>query len=158
MAAVGAQATGRFPWVVVLPLLSLDICLEELPRPGERRLRGVLRGLSASGVSPIPLLSLYERPTALDLPICVHSATGAFTTYDLFAGDRAFQVQLRHRRVSFVLSTASGAFPQAALRHHRVTTQSVPYAVHDRRALRRRGRPLLQTHCGESRLRRLPDR
>ena len=36
------------------------------------------------------LLSLYEQASALDLPICVHSANGAFTTYDFFADDPGF--------------------------------------------------------------------
>jgi predicted TIM-barrel fold metal-dependent hydrolase len=42
-----------------------------------------MRGLEVERILSDPYFYLlYEQASALDLPVCVHSANGAFTTYD----------------------------------------------------------------------------
>ena len=78
--------------MLVPPLQSTEHLSEELKFGKENGACGVyMRGLEVErSLSDPYFFPLYEQASALDLPICVHSANGAFTTYDFFADDPGF--------------------------------------------------------------------
>ena len=92
MADIVKKQPDRFRWVLVPPLQSQEHLSEELKFGKENGACGVyMRGLECErSLSDPYFYSLYEQASALDLPICVHSANGAFTTYDFFADDPGF--------------------------------------------------------------------
>ena len=134
-------------------------------RQRERRLRRLLaRPGSASAVSAIlTSISLYEQASALDLPICVHSANGAFTTYDFFADDPGFskfKLAVIGAFHSLVFHGIPQRFPKLRIGIIEVSAQWIPYAVHDlSRRFARRGRQFPANVLErKSYLRHLPDR
>ncbi|HEX9452800.1 MAG TPA: amidohydrolase family protein, partial [Candidatus Binatia bacterium] len=84
MAEIVKKQPERFRWVLVPPLQSLEHLTEELKFGKENGACGVyMRGLEVErSLSDPYFYPLYEQASALELPICVHSANGAFTTYD----------------------------------------------------------------------------
>ncbi|HUK41750.1 MAG TPA: amidohydrolase family protein, partial [Candidatus Acidoferrales bacterium] len=85
-------APERLRWVAVLPLLSMDKALEEARFAKEYGACGIfIRGLEGDKrLSDDYFFPLYEEAGRLDLPICVHSATGSFAVHDFFIDECGF--------------------------------------------------------------------
>ena len=123
MAEIVKKQPDRFRWVLVPPLQSLEHLSEELKFGKENGACGVyLRGLEVERILSDPYFyPLYEQASALDLPICVHSANGAFTTYDFFADDPGFakfKLAVIGAFHSLVFPWDSTALSKAAHRHY----------------------------------------
>ncbi len=131
------QAPERMRWAVVLPLRSMDKALEELQFGKSNGACAVfMRGMDVDRVISDPyFFPLYEAAEALDLPICVHAATGKFTHHDMFPSDSgtvAIQSS-RHRGIpqSAHAESADSNFPKLRFGFVELSSQWVPYAVHD---------------------------
>jgi predicted TIM-barrel fold metal-dependent hydrolase len=147
MAEIVRKEPDRFRWVLVPPLQSFEHLSEELKFGKENGACGVyLRGLEVERMLSDPYFyPLYEQASALDLPICVHSANGAFTTYDFFTDDPGFskfKLAVIGAFHSFVYHGVPQRFPKLRIGIIEVSAQWIPYAVHDlARRFARRGRP-----------------
>src|ERR1041384_2270280 len=74
------KAPDRLRWVAVLPLLTMDQALKEARFAKENGACGIfMRGLEGDKLlSDRHFFPMYEEAGRLDLPVCVHSATGSF--------------------------------------------------------------------------------
>jgi predicted TIM-barrel fold metal-dependent hydrolase len=116
-----------------------------------------MRGLEVERILSDPYFyPLYEQASALDLPICVHSANGAFTTYDFFADDPGFskfKLAVIGAFHSLVFHGIPQRFPKLRIGIIEVSAQWIPYAVHDlSRRFARRGRPFPKNLLQENRI------
>jgi predicted TIM-barrel fold metal-dependent hydrolase len=158
MAEIVKKAPDRFRWVLVPPLQSLEQLSEELKFGKENGACGVyMRGLEVERMLSDPYFyPLYEQASALDLPICVHSANGAFTTYDFFADDPGFskfKLAVIGAFHSFVFHGIPQRFPQLRIGIIEVSAQWIPYAIHDlSRRFARRGRRFPDNLLKENRI------
>jgi predicted TIM-barrel fold metal-dependent hydrolase len=158
MAEIVKKEPNRFRWVVVPPLQSLEHLSEELKFGKENGACGVyMRGLEVERILSDPYFyPLYEQASALDLPVCVHSANGAFTTYDFFADDPGFskfKLAVIGAFHSFVFHGIPQRFPKLRIGIIEVSAQWIPYAVHDlSRRFARRGRRFPENVLKENRI------
>lgn len=158
MAEIVAKAPHRFRWVLVPPLQTTDHVSEELNFGKEHGACGIyMRGLEAERMLSDPYFyPLYEQASELDLPICVHSANGAFTTYDFYADDPGFckfKLTVIGAFHSLVYHGIPQRFPRLKIGIIEVSSQWIPYAVHDlARRFARRGQALPQNVLKENRI------
>jgi predicted TIM-barrel fold metal-dependent hydrolase len=158
MAEIVKKEPERFRWVLVPPLQTLEHLAEELRFGKENGACGVyLRGLEVERTLSDPYFyPLYEQASALDLPICVHSANGAFTTYDFFSDDPGFskfKLAVIGAFHALVFHGIPQRFPRLRIGIIEVSAQWIPYAVHDlARRFARRGRPFPQNLLQENRI------
>jgi predicted TIM-barrel fold metal-dependent hydrolase len=158
MAEIVRKEPSRFRWVLVPPLQSLEHLSEELRFGKENGACGVyMRGLEVERILSDPYFyPLYEQASALDLPICVHSANGAFTTYDFFADDPGFskfKLAVIGAFHSLVFHGIPQRFPKLRIGIIEVSAQWIPYAVHDlSRRFARRGRSFPKNLLQENRI------
>jgi uncharacterized protein len=158
MAAIVSKQPDRFRWVLVPPLQSTEHLAEELKFGKENGACGIyMRGLEVERMLSDPYFyPLYDQASALDLPICVHSANGAFTTYDFFADDPGFakfKLAVIGAFHSFVFHGIPLRFPKLRIGIIEVSAQWIPYAVHDlARRFARRGKPFPKNVLKENRI------
>jgi predicted TIM-barrel fold metal-dependent hydrolase len=144
-------APTRLRWVALLPLLSMNKALEEARVAKENGACGIfIRGLEGDKrLSDSYFYPLYEEAGRLDLPICVHSATGSFTVHDYFAdecGFNKFKLAVVGSFHSLLFSGVPEKFPQTRWAFIEVSSQWVPYAIHDfARRAQRRGQTVTQS-------------
>ncbi|HXG50771.1 MAG TPA: amidohydrolase family protein [candidate division Zixibacteria bacterium] len=138
------SAPDRLRWVAVLPLLSMDQALREARFAKENGACGIfMRGLEADRRLSDPyFFPLYEEAGRLDLPICVHSATGSFAVHDFFSdecGFCKFKLAVVGSFHNLIYNDVPKQFPKTRFAFIEVSAQWVPYALHDyaRRSLRR---------------------
>jgi predicted TIM-barrel fold metal-dependent hydrolase len=158
MANIVGKEPDRFGWVLVPPLQSTEHLSEELKYGKENGACGIyLRGLEVERMLSDPYFySLYEQASALDLPICVHSANGAFTTYDFFADDPGFskfKLAVIGAFHALVFHGIPQRFPKLRIGIIEVSAQWISYAVHDlRRRFTRRGKLFPKNVLQENRI------
>jgi len=92
----------------------------------------------------------------LNLPICVHSATGSFTVHDFFVrecGFAKFKLAVVGAFHSLIFDGIPERFPKLRFAFIEVSAQWVPYAVHDlAKRSERRGKPLRRDLLRENRI------
>jgi hypothetical protein len=130
------QAPERLRWVAVLPLLTMDKALEEARYAKENGACGIfIRGLEGDKrLHDSYFDPLYEAAGKLDLPICVHSATGSFAVHDYFAGEcgfNKFKLAVVGSFHSLIFYKIPEKFPKTKWAFIEVSSQWVPYAIHD---------------------------
>jgi predicted TIM-barrel fold metal-dependent hydrolase len=158
MADIVEKEPARFRWVMVPPLQSMEHLAAELKFGKEHGACGVyMRGLEVERMLSDPYFyPLYEQASALDLPICVHSANGAFATYDLFADDPGFskfKLAVIGAFHSFIFHEIPQRFPKLRIGIIEVSAQWIPYAAHDlARRFARRGRRFPENVLQENRI------
>jgi uncharacterized protein len=158
MAEIVSKQPDRFSWVLVPPLQSTEHLAEELKYGKENGACGIyLRGLEVERMLSDPYFySLYEQASALDLPICVHSANGAFTTYDFFSDDPGFskfKLAVIGAFHALVFHGIPQRFPKLRIGIIEVSAQWISYAVHDlRRRFARRAKPFPKNVLLENRV------
>jgi predicted TIM-barrel fold metal-dependent hydrolase len=158
MAEIVRKEPDRFRWVVVPPLQTLEHVSEELRFGKEHGACGVyLRGLEVERMLSDPYFyPLYEQASTLDLPVCIHSANGAFTTYDFFADDPGFskfKLAVIGAFHALVFHGIAQRFPNLRIGIIEVSAQWIPYAVHDlARRFARRGRHFPENVLKENRV------
>ena len=129
-------APDRLRWVAMLPLLSMDKALEEARYAKENGACGIfMRGLEGDKrISDSYFFSLYDEAGKLDLPICVHSATGSFAVHDYFideCGFNKFKLAVVGSFHSLIFNKVPEKYPQTRWAFIEVSSQWVPYAIHD---------------------------
>lgn len=138
-------ASDRLRWVAVLPLLTMDKALEEARFAKEHGACGIfMRGLEGDKrLSDSFFFPLYEEAGKLDLPVCVHSATGSFAVHDFFGdecGFSKFKLAVVGSFHSLIFHEIPSKFPKTRFGFIEVSSQWVPYAIHDfARRFERRG-------------------
>ena len=130
------RAPERLRWVAVLPLLSMDKALEEARFAKENGACGIfMRGLEGDKRLSDPHFSpLYEAAGRLDLPVCVHSATGSFAVHDFFlneCGFSKFKLAVVGSFHALIFHEIPAKFPHTKFAFIEVSSQWVPYAIHD---------------------------
>lgn len=130
------KAPERLRWVAVLPLLSMDKALEEARFAKANGACGIfIRGLEGDKrLHDGYFYPLYEEAGKLDLPICVHSATGSFAVHDYFAdecGFNRFKLAVVGSFHSLIFYKIPEKFPKTKWGFIEVSSQWVPYAIHD---------------------------
>ena len=140
------RAPERLRWVAVLPLLTMDKALEEARFAKENGACGIfIRGLEGDKrLSDAYFFPLYEEAGRLDLPVCVHSATGSFAVHDFFVdecGFSKFKLAVVGSFHSLLFSEIPDRFPRTRFGFIEVSSQWVPYAIHDyARRMERKGK------------------
>lgn len=129
-------APDRLRWVALLPLLSMDKALEEARYAKEHGACGIfIRGLEGEKrLHDSYFYPLYEEAGKLDLPICVHSATGSFAVHDYFGdecGFNRFKLAVVGSFHSLIFYKIPEKFPKTKWAFIEVSAQWVPYAIHD---------------------------
>jgi predicted TIM-barrel fold metal-dependent hydrolase len=158
MAAIVKESSNRFRWVLVPPLQCTEYISEELKFGKENGACGVyMRGLEAERMLSDPYFyPLYQQASDLDLPVCVHSANGAFTTYDFYADDPGFckfKLAVIGAFHSLVFHGIPQRFPQLRIGIIEVSSQWIPYAFHDLgRRFSRKGKTLPKNLLKENRV------
>ena len=129
-------APTRLRWVALLPLLSMDQAFAEARYAKEHGACGIfIRGLEGDKRLSDPYFyPLYEEAGRLDLPICVHSATGSFAVHDYFAdecGFNRFKLAVVGSFHALIFNEIPAKFPKTKFAFIEVSSQWVPYAIHD---------------------------
>jgi predicted TIM-barrel fold metal-dependent hydrolase len=129
-------APERLRWVALLPLLSMDKALEEARFAKENGACGLfMRGLEGDKRLHDPYFyPFYEEAGKLDLPVCVHSATGSFAVHDYFSdecGFNRFKLAVVGSFHSLLFYKIPEKFPKTKWAFIEVSSQWVPYAIHD---------------------------
>ncbi|MBI2359438.1 MAG: amidohydrolase [Deltaproteobacteria bacterium] len=152
------KGKGRLRWVAVLPLLSMDRALEEARFAKEKGACGIfIRGLEGERRLCDPyFFPLYEEASRLNLPICVHSATGSFTVHDFFVrepGFCKFKLAVVGAFHSLIFDGIPDRFPGLKFAFIEVSAQWIPYAIHDlAKRFERLGKPLKKNLLKDSRI------
>ena len=158
MAEIVRKEPSRFRWVLVPPLQNFEHLTAELKFGKENGACGIyMRGLEAERMLSDPYFyPLYDQASVLDLPICVHSANGAFTTYDFFADDPGFskfKLAVIGAFHALVFHAIPQRFPKLRIGIIEVSAQWISYAVHDlRRRFARRGKSFPNNVLQENRI------
>lgn len=152
------RGNDRLRWVAVLPLFTMDAALAEARWAKENGACGIfIRGLEGERRLSDPYFyPLYEEASRLDLPICVHSATGSFAVHDFFereCGFNKFKLAVVGAFHSVLFDGIPERFPNLKFGFIEVSAQWIPYALHDiARRLQRRGRRLGKNILRDSRI------
>ena len=139
-------APDRLRWVAVLPLLSMNKALAEARFAKENGACGIfIRGLEGDRRLNDPhFFPLYEEAGRLDMPVCVHSATGSFAVHDFFGnecGFSKFKLAVVGSFHALIFDEVPDKFPNTRFGFIEVSSQWVPYAIHDfARRFQRRGK------------------
>jgi predicted TIM-barrel fold metal-dependent hydrolase len=148
LADLWKRAPERLRWAAVLPLLTMGKALEEARFAKENGACGIfMRGLEGDKrLSDSYFFPLYEEAGRLDLPLCVHSATGSFAVHDFFldeCGFSKFKLAVVSSFHSLIFNEIPDRFPKTKFAFIEVSSQWVPYAIHDfARRFERKGNPV----------------
>jgi predicted TIM-barrel fold metal-dependent hydrolase len=137
------RSGGRLRWAVVPPTMSIDESIEELRWGKEHGACAVFwRGIEQEKLPGSSYFDpIYAEAERLDLPICIHAATGNFTQHDLLDDGGIFRFKVPGITAFHnVLSTKlPDRFPRLRFGFIELAAQWVPYCLHDfvRRGARR---------------------
>jgi uncharacterized protein len=138
------QAPSRLKWAVIPPTTNIDASIQELRFGKEHGAVAVFwRGFEGDKQPGHPYFyPIYEEASRLDLPICVHAATGNFAAHDLFPEDPGlwrFKVPGITAFHNILSSKLPQRFPDLRFGFVELSAQWAPYALHDfvRRAEKR---------------------
>jgi len=153
------NAKNRLKWAAVLPLLTMDKAVEEAKFAKQNGAAAIfLRGTEGDHLLSDPYFyPLYEEATRLDLPLCVHSASGSLPLYEFYryepVGFSKFKLSIVGGFHSFVVAQVPEKFPGLKMAFLEVSAQWVPYAFRDLvKRFRRQGQDLKNNFMRESRL------
>jgi predicted TIM-barrel fold metal-dependent hydrolase len=138
------KAPARLRWVAVLPLLSMDEALKEARFAKQNGACGIfMRGLEGDKLLSDPhFFPMYEEAGRLDLPVCVHSATGSFDVHNFFldeSGFSKFKLAVVGSFHTLIFNDIPAKFPRTRFAFIEVSSQWVPYAIHDYARRKERG-------------------
>jgi predicted TIM-barrel fold metal-dependent hydrolase len=148
LAEIWKQAPGRFPWVLLPPLLSpISVIREEMEWCKENGACGIfMRGLECERRLTDPYFyELYAAAEELDLMIGVHSGNGAFEIHDFYGDETGFNkfklvcVGAVH---DLLMTDTPAKFPKLRWGFIEISAEWIPYMLNDLELrLKRRGRP-----------------
>lgn len=136
LADVWKQGGGRLRWAVVPPLRSPDKLREEIVFGKEHGACGIfMRGLECEKALGDPFFyPLYGLAEELDLPICIHSASGSVIVHDFFDTDTTFtkfKLAVVGAFHSLIEKGVPSRFPKVRWGFVEVSAQWVPYVLND---------------------------
>src|SRR5918993_214026 len=121
MADIWRQAKDRLRWVAVLPLLSMDKVYDEAKFAQENGAVGIFL--------------LYDAASRLNLPICIHSATGSPILFNYFKyetiGFSKFKLVLVGAFHNMIMDGIPERFPRLKVAFLEVSAQWLPYVLTD---------------------------
>ncbi len=139
-----SKAPDRLRWVAVLPLRSIDESVEEMRTAKRNRAAGVFfRGIEGSLTLDHPyFFPIYEEASRLDLPICIHTGSGAPSLLALFDNER--NSTFPHNRIlpliafrDIVANKIPEIFPGLRFGFIEASAGWIPYLIHVLRRLLR---------------------
>lgn len=130
------QEPKRLRWAVMLPFKSIEESLKELEFGKQNGACAVfMRGIEGNKLPSDPyFFPVYEAAQALDMPVCVHAATGNFAVHDLFPSDPGlwrFKVPGITAFHALLFQGVPQKFPTLRFGFIELSSQWVPYALHD---------------------------
>jgi predicted TIM-barrel fold metal-dependent hydrolase len=140
---------GRLRWVAMAPFLSLDKVPEELLRAKDNGACGVyMRGHESERRLTDPYFhAVYALAEQLDMPVCVHSASGSYTVSAFMGEDNfsKFKLAVVGACHALLFEGTPQLFPKLRWAFIEVSAQWIPYVLNDLvLRCRRRGRPLAE--------------
>ncbi len=129
--------TGRIKWVAILPLRSIDDSLREMKWCKEHGAVGIFfRGIERDLTLDRPyLFPIYKEAAQLDLPICVHTGSGAPSMMPIFDLERNHT--FAHSRIlpmiafrDIVTNKIPELFPGLRFAFLEASAGWVPYLLH----------------------------
>jgi predicted TIM-barrel fold metal-dependent hydrolase len=158
LADIWRKGKNRLRWIAVLPLLSIEKAIEELRIAAENGACGLfIRGVEEERrISDPYFFPLYEEASRMNLPVCVHSATGSFALHDFFfreCGFSKFKLAVVGAFHSLIFDDIPDMFPKLRFAFVEVSSQWIPYVIHDLSLrFRRQERQLKKDLLRESRI------
>lgn len=158
LADVWSQGSNRLRWAVMLPWSDLDAAREELRFGKDNGACAIfMRGIEGERVPSDPYyFPIYEQAAALDIPVCVHAATGNFGVHDLFPDDTGFwrfKVPGVNAFHTIIMRGVPDRFPTLRFGFIELSSQWVPYAVHDMtRRMQRQGKTVKENLLRDNRI------
>ncbi|HUK41453.1 MAG TPA: amidohydrolase family protein [Candidatus Acidoferrales bacterium] len=153
------NAKERLKWAAVLPLLTMEKALEEAKFAKQNGAAAIfLRGTEGDHLLSDPYFyPLYEEASRLDLPLCVHSASGSLPLYEFYryepVGFSKFKLSIVGGFHAFVVARVPEKFPRLKMAFLEVSAQWVPYAFRDLvKRFRRQGQDFKNNFMRELRL------
>jgi predicted TIM-barrel fold metal-dependent hydrolase len=146
-----AQAPGRLRWAVVPPTKTMSEAIQEVRFGKDNGACAIfVRGIEGERLPGDPYFyPLYEEACRLDLPVCVHAASGNFYMHEVFQADLGLWrfklpgITAFHNLLSTKLMER---FPKLRFGFVELSAQWVPYALHDFvRRMEKRGEQLDRT-------------
>ena len=131
------QAKDRLRWVAVLPLLSMDRVYDKARLAKDNGAAGIfLRGSECDLLlSDSYFFPLYDAASRLDLPICIHSATGSPILFNYFKyetiGFSKFKLVLVGAFHNLIMDGIPERFPRLKVAFLEVSAQWLPYVLTD---------------------------
>ena len=158
LADIWRQGGDRLRWAAVLPLMDIDASLGEARFARDNGgcalfTRGVYenRVLTDSYFDP-----LYETASDLNMPVCIHAATPSFEwqqTFEREIGFAKFKLPAVSTFHTIIADGLPSRFPRLRFGFIEVSSQWVPYALHDlAKRFQRRGQQLSKDVMRESRI------
>jgi uncharacterized protein len=146
-----AQAPDRLRWAVIPPTRTMSEAINELRFGKEHGACAIFfRGIEGERLPGDPyFFPLYEEAVRLDLPICIHAASGNFYLHDVFPGDIGlwrFKLPGITAFHNILTTRLMERFPRLRFGFVELSAQWVPYALHDYvRRMEKRGEQLDRT-------------
>jgi predicted TIM-barrel fold metal-dependent hydrolase len=146
LADIWAKGKNRLRWAVMLPWSNMDAAHEELRFAKENGACAIfMRGIEGERLPSDPYyFSIYQEAADLDIPVCVHAATGNFAIHDLFSEDTGFWRFKLPGVTAFhnvIMKGIPARFPKLRFGFVELSSQWVPYAIHDMtRRMERQGK------------------
>ncbi|MEE9551296.1 MAG: amidohydrolase family protein [Candidatus Binatia bacterium] len=136
LADIWRKGKNRLRWIAVLPLLNIEKAIEELKIAKENGACGLfIRGVEGERrISDPYFFPLYEEASRMDMPVCVHSATGSFALHDFFVrecGFSKFKLAVVGAFHSLIYDDIPDMFPKLRFAFVEVSSQWIPYVIHD---------------------------
>ncbi|MQF86464.1 MAG: hypothetical protein FI734_03245 [SAR202 cluster bacterium] len=136
LADIYRQGGGRLRWAVIIPTMSIEKCIEELNFGKQNGACAVfMRGIEGSHRLSDPyLFPVWEEAQRLNLPICIHAATGNFAFFDYFGRDAGFSTFKLPAVGAFhdiIMKDMHKKFPDLRWGFVEVSASWLPYALND---------------------------
>ncbi|MEK9660066.1 MAG: amidohydrolase family protein [Chloroflexota bacterium] len=133
---ISAQGGGRLPWPVIIPSQDREAAIAELHYGKEHGACGVfMRGMEGQYRLTDPWFDpIWAEASALNLPVCIHAATGNFGFFDYFTRDSGFATFKLPAVAAFhdiVMKGMHKRFPDLRWAFIEVSASWLPYALND---------------------------
>lgn len=158
LADIWANSSGRLPWVLMPPLLSLanpDKVRDELQFCKDNGACGIfMRGLECElNLSDRFFFPLYEIAQELDLAICLHAGNNSVAVHDSMNGDAlmTFKFPVMASFNALLEHEVPARFPGLRWGFIETSAQWVPYVLGEVEIrLNRKGRPMPADPLGDN--------
>ncbi len=158
MADIWSHSKGRLRWAAMIPYLSPDEAIKEMRWARDNGACALFaRGIEADRRMTDPYFyPIYEEACELDIPLGIHSSGSTLDMYEWWgdeAGFSRFKLTVVGCFHNMVMGNLSGKFPRLRAGFIEVSSQWIPYVIHDlRKRLEVKGRTLTDNVLKENNL------